>query len=135
MLYVVSERDNNMNEKTALNKGYETTGIYSFNKSEVEPRCAALRAAGYKALVVFVPNNPLSRGHRSGGWAVVVEPRYRKDKMTEQMSRIVTNYQTRCDGIKAHYAEEMAKAIATETASMEEAKAWLAANSEIGGAQ
>jgi hypothetical protein len=117
-----------MNKETALNRGYETTGIYEWSKAEVEPRCAAIRAEGYKALVVFVPSNPLSRGHRSGGYAVVVEPRYNKDKVAAHQRQVVSGFQAKCEAIKARHAEALAKEIAEETARMEQAAAWLTSN-------
>ena len=72
-----------MTEKTAKAKGYEKTGIYAFDVMEVQPQLNEIKAKGYKAVLVFVPSNPLDRGHRSGGYAVLVEPRYNTNKAIE----------------------------------------------------
>lgn len=59
-----------MNERQAREKGYEFTGAYSRDKEEMKARAKRERDEGNKAVVVNVPPNRLSRGHRGMGYAV-----------------------------------------------------------------
>ncbi len=62
-----------MNEKQAIEKGYHFTGIYGFNKEGVEQAAATERLKGNKAVTVYAPSSPLSRGNHGGGWKAMIK--------------------------------------------------------------
>ena len=117
-----------MNEKTAKEKGYEFTGIYSFNKGEVMPRLAAIKAKGYKAVVAFVPGDPLSRCHRSGGYSVMVEPRMLLDETAKSYRDAVNSQAAAAASIMKAAIDKANAEIAELTARNEHRVAWLAEN-------
>ena len=59
-----------MNKRQAMEKGYQSTGVYSHDKEEVKTRITREKAEGNRAVLVPVPASPLSRGHSGGGWAM-----------------------------------------------------------------
>ena len=59
-----------MNEKQAIQSGYDYTGLFSYNKEEMKAEAAKLRQIGNKAVVVTIPPNKYSRGHHGTGYSV-----------------------------------------------------------------
>jgi len=76
-----------MNERQARDKGYIFTGAYKRSREELAPRVAELKTAGYKAVIVTVPDSPLSRGGVGTGYSIYAEQRYFKDLEREEVLR------------------------------------------------
>lgn len=69
-----------MNKKQAESKGYRFTGVYESDKEKVIARRDELKQKGYKAIVVTVPPNKLSRGFHGDGYSLYAEQRYFNDE-------------------------------------------------------
>ena len=61
-----------MNKKTAEQKGYTFTGVYSHDKEEVKVRIIEEKKKGNKAVLVNVPPSPYSRGHHGMGYSMYI---------------------------------------------------------------
>lgn len=117
-----------MNEKTAKQKGYEFQGGYDFNREVLEPRLAEIKRQGYKAVIAFVPSNPLSRGHRGGGYSIMTEPKYRLDRTAKEYIAAVNGKAAAAASIMKAAIDKANAEIAELTARNEHRVAWLAEN-------
>ncbi len=76
-----------MNEKQAREKDYTYTGCYSHDKEELKTKKKErFTDKGYRAVIVTVPHNPLSRSNYGTGYTIYVEERYRTDEEIERLS-------------------------------------------------
>lgn len=65
-----------MTEKQANQEGLRFTGYYGRSKEDAKVEAQTLRIMGYRAVLVTVPDSPLSRGGRSTGYSVYAEKKY-----------------------------------------------------------
>lgn len=118
-----------MNQETALRKGYETTGHYDFSRtSEMEAKLAEIKGKGYKALIVFVPSSPLSRGYHGGGYSIVVERRYNLDNCAASMRQSISAHEAKVASVYAVHAAAAAREIAELETRKEANQKWMADN-------
>jgi hypothetical protein len=73
-----------LTEKTAKQRGYTWTAIYGRRLQEIQDRCDKIKEQGFKAIVVRVPDNPLSRGPIGEGYSVYAEPLYNMTKTLKE---------------------------------------------------
>jgi len=69
-----------MTKLQAIQQGLSFTGSYSHDKEEQKFNAGEIRKQGYRAVVVNVPPDKLSRGHHGMGYSVYAEKRYFDDK-------------------------------------------------------
>jgi len=98
-----------MNWKQAKEKGFDFTGIFSWDKEEVKNRAKQIRGKGYKCYLVSEPPDPLSRGHHGTGYSVYAEPKYELDKQAEDIKLRISRHQAILDNLKTQYDENVAK--------------------------
>jgi len=84
-----------MNRRQAVENGYGFTGAYSHIKEEMKDEAKKERKGGYKAVVVNVPTNPLSRGYGGMGYSVYRKPTEKKIK--ELLAKKVAKEQKQLD--------------------------------------
>ena len=80
-----------MNEKQAQEQGYRFTGIYTRYIEDTKIRAKEIRAKGYKAVTVTVPDSPYSRGTIGRGYSVYAEKRYGWDKSIVILEKRLSN--------------------------------------------
>ena len=117
-----------MNEAQARAQGYEFTGIYdhSYHKDEVMARRdAEFTKKGYKAVVCYIPSDPLSRGHSGGGYSVYAERKYFVDRDLETIRKQLEAITSRNAYAKKEY-EKALKEIADDQKRMLAREAELA---------
>lgn len=100
-----------MNERAAREAGYEFTGIYvrSFEHEEAKSRAKKLREEGNKAIVVKVPDSPLSRGGRGHGYSVywIESPANKTVRLMKQAEQNIANAKWRIQKLEEKYKAEV----------------------------
>jgi prefoldin subunit 5 len=96
-----------MNEQQAREKGYEYTGYYERFKDKLTDKLEAIRKAGFKAVIVTVPDSPYSRGIVGVGYAIYVEHRYNVVRTITELEKRIQQIDSR----KAYAFEEYQKAL------------------------
>lgn len=120
-----------MNEDTAAKRGYEKTGHYSrggdANYARMEVKLAEIRKAGYKALIVKVPDSPYSRGYCKGacGYSIMTEPRYRLDRAAAESRITIDTHAARTQEIMARHMAAARKEIEEAETRKQAAEQWL----------
>ena len=117
-----------MKEQQARNEGLVFTGSYGWDKEEQKAKAAAIRKLGYKAVVVNVPPNPLSRGHHGMGYSVYVEPRLQNDENAKRLQQSVSSHASRLAAIRADYEAKMTAALEEENKRNDLNVKWLTDN-------
>lgn len=115
-----------MTEQNARQRGLCYTGIYERSKEDLKPRLDAIRAKGYKAYIVTVPDSPYSRSACiSRGYSVYVERKYILDEQAESTrQRLKVRHPAEREHLKKHYEQQIAELDARVKADEE----WLAQN-------
>lgn len=82
-----------MNERQAREKGYQFSGYYSKNRVEVKQWIEDERKKGNKAILVTVPQHPLSRGYHGTGYSVyhIISPDNKKILELKQINTQIEN--------------------------------------------
>ena len=70
-------------ERQLMEDGYSFTGIYERNKGAAKNRALQKQRDGYYAVVVTIPDSPLSRGTVGKGYSVYAKPTAKKEAMLE----------------------------------------------------
>jgi hypothetical protein len=96
-----------MNEKQASERGYGNTHSYDRNYDKIEEKRDELRKKGYKAVIVKIPDNPLSRGPIGCGWSVYVERRYLVEKEIEDLRMRLEGIENRKEYARKNYETEL----------------------------
>jgi hypothetical protein len=96
-----------MNEQQARQSGYSFTGVYTRDRGEVGIRRDALTKEGYKAVIVTVPDSPLSRGPKGTGWSVYAERKYFVDKEKTDLRQRLSMIEPRKERAQKKYEEEL----------------------------
>lgn len=108
-----------MKEQTALNKGYIRTGMYARSQEKVQERLKEIKAQGYKAVIVTIPDSKYSRGIISEGYCIFCEERYMLDKAIAQINLNLAEIEERKARAYEQYLRELSK-IDQDQAQMEE---------------
>jgi hypothetical protein len=126
-----------MNKRSANQQGLVFTGNFSWDKEEIKNKANEIRKAGYRAVVVSEPPNPLSRGHHGTGYSVFVEPKYVNDGIARDCRSRVSRHDDRLASIRAAFEAKLAEEINAENQRNARDVEWLDANGygSIGGAQ
>ena len=98
-----------MNEGQALEKGYCDSHRYSRNRDEIKEQRDEFRKKGYKAVVVTIPDHPLSRGGVGLGWSVYVEKRYLVEKEINELRGRLSGIEKQKDYARKKYEDELEK--------------------------
>ena len=117
-----------MNKKTAQLKGLIFTGHYDWDRPKISQIAKDLRKEGYKAYVVTVPKNPLSRGHHGTGYSVYVEPKWQLDQAAQEYRRDIQAYNMIRKEIIRRNEELLRKELEEAEAVQSRAVAWLSRN-------
>jgi len=115
-----------MNEETALRRGYDTTGHFTWDRDELKPKLAEYHKQGYKALIVSIPPNPLSRGHHGTGYGIVVESRYYVDQRVKASKATIDSFSARSQAIMDTHVANAQREIAKLAEKRDECAKWLA---------
>jgi len=113
-----------MNKEQAAKRGYEFTGIYERDKSGVQVRLNKIRKDGYKAALVTVPDDPLSRGCIGRGYSIYAEARYRLDDLAKTHREQIAQFPARILRITEQFSREIAETVAIKANQQE----WLRKN-------
>ncbi len=108
-----------MNEQQARDIGYSFTGIYERNKDDVTQRLNDMREMGYKAVIVTVPDSPLSRGTVGTGYSVYAEREYFTDKEIAKITARLSGIDSKKENALESYRNTLAD-IESDKASMEQ---------------
>lgn len=73
-----------MNERKAIQEGLSFTGSYSHYKDEQKVEAQKIRARGFRAVVVTIPHNPLSRSNNGNGYSVYADEKYFANELLEK---------------------------------------------------
>ena len=76
-----------MNGQQAIASGYHFTGAYerSYNKEKLQEQIKEIRKSGYKAIIVTIPDSPLSRGSIGKGYSIYAEKKYFTDRERKEL--------------------------------------------------
>jgi hypothetical protein len=97
-----------MNEINARERGYRYTGFYSRSHDEMIEKRDSIRVKGYKAVLVTIPDNPLSRGIVGVGYSVYVDSNYVRDERIKDL----TNRLAQIPGERAFALKEYNEVVA-----------------------
>ena len=98
-----------MNEFAATKQGLQYTGHYSHDIEEVKTVAKKIRAEGSRAIVVTIPPNPLSRGYRSTGYSVYVEPKYHMAREANSIREYLATADAKRAALSAEYDKKYAE--------------------------
>lgn len=94
-----------MTIKEAQRRGYQFTGVYSFDKEETKSRKAEYK--GFKTLLVFEPSSKYSRGYRGGGWSIYAEPKYFIVKSIKELKEKIDYEKTELKTLEKEYLKKI----------------------------
>ena len=95
-----------MTEKQARQEGLQYTSNFSYDRRHVTEKAKWIRKQGYRARVVTIPGNPLSRGHDGTGFTIYTEAKYHKDKKSRELLERIGQHGQRMKWLLAKQAEE-----------------------------
>ncbi len=124
------KQQNQMNIDTAKKRGYVDTHAYTNGSrmEELEAKLHAIRAAGYKALIVTVPTSPYSRGSKAPGYSIVAEARYMLDKHAAQARNVLAAEENEIANAKARAQQALDKELAEINNRTQSSRQWLVDN-------
>jgi len=119
-----------MNKNTAARRGYEHTGHFAwgYERETLKPKLEEYRKAGYKAIIVSIPPDPLSRGHHGTSYAIMVEPRYAVDQRVKAAKAEIDRYEDSISRILEHHLGNALKEVEKTREKQRENARWLANN-------
>lgn len=104
-----------MTKEQAQAKGLVFTGIYERNKETAQTKLEEIRAKGYKAYLVTVPDSPYSRAAIIGkiigkGWSVYAEIKYANDLHAADLKARIAKHPAILETLKTEYEKNIAQA-------------------------
>lgn len=98
-----------MNEQQAREKGLTYTGYYERSKDALQGKLDEFHRLKYKAAIITVPDNPLSRGVIGVGYSIYVEKRYRVDREIVVIKKLLQDIPDNLKQARIKYDVEVAE--------------------------